>query len=225
MFRTLGRYAARILLAFAGASCEHAQTPTDVGSSTEFAGEPQQLLGLEGLLGELTGANTTVRAVDQHGNIRTFTLVREPLLTNVLGDVVQTVDGLLATVTRLIGADGGTLRLLDHRLVVPSGAVDQPTTFELGVLLNGYTQVELTATAPGASGRIDVGAEGFNRAVRLDMTYERASNVRDPRKLVILRLNPAGLDALHEVVPATVDQSNERVTTWLEHFSGYIMAQ
>jgi hypothetical protein len=225
-FPRFGRIAAMMMLAFVVASCDHADVPTDVGSSSqEFGGEPQELLGLEGLLGGLSGGNTTVRAIDQFGTVRTYTLVREPLLTNLVGTVVRTVDGLLATVTQLVGLDGGTLRLLGHRLVVPSGAVDQPTSFSLSVLLNGYTQVDLTATAPGMSGRVDVGEEGFNRPVRLDLTYERASNVRDPRKLVILRLNPLGMDALHEVLPTTVDRDNERATTWLEHFSGYIMAQ
>ncbi|HEX6588338.1 MAG TPA: hypothetical protein VF039_04900 [Longimicrobiales bacterium] len=222
-FPRFGRLAAMMMLAFAVASCEHAETPTDVAPA-EFSGEPQELLGIGDLLGGLTGSTTTIRAIDQYGTIRTYTLVREPVLTNVIGTVVQTVDGLLASVTRLIGLDGGTLSLLGHRLVVPANAVDQPTTFTLGVLLSGNTRVDLTAYAPGNSGRIDVGAAGFDRPVRLDMSYERATNVRDPRDLVIIRLNPAGMGALHEVVPATVDTRNERVTTWLEHFSGYAMA-
>ena len=222
-FPRLGRIAVMMMLAFAVASCEHAETPTDVASA-EFSGEPQELLGIGDLLGGLTGSTTTIRAIDQYGSIRTYTLVREPVLTNVVGTVVQTVDGLLASVTRLIGLDGGTLSLLGHRLVVPANAVDMPTTFTLGVLLSGNTRVDLTAYAPGNSGRIDVGEAGFDRPVRLDMSYERATNVRDPRNLVIIRLNPAGMGALHEVVPATVDTRNERVTTWLEHFSGYIMA-
>lgn len=219
-FPRIGRLAAMMMLAFVVASCDHADLPTDVDSSAEqFSGEPQELLG--GLLGGILGGETTVRAVDQHGQIRTYTLVREPLLTSLIG----TVDQLLTSVTQLVGLDGGILRLLGHRLVVPAGAVDQPTSFTMSALLSGNVQVDLSATAPGRSGQVDVGAEGFNRPVRLDLTYERATNVRDPRKLVILRLNPAGLDALHEALPTTVDPNNERATTWLEHFSGYIMAQ
>ena len=221
-FARMGRIAAMMTLALAVASCEHVETPTDVGSA-EYAGEPQELLS--GLLGGLLDGETTIRAVDQYGTVRTYTLVRESILTNVVGTVVQTADGLLATVTKLLGADGGTLRLVGHRLVVPSGAVDAPTTFEMSALLNGNVRVDLSATAPGASGRIDVGEAGFDRPVRLDLTYERATNVRDARKLVIIRLNPLGMDAVHEVLPTTVDPSNERATTWLEHFSGYIMAQ
>jgi hypothetical protein len=219
-----GRYAAVAVLALVLASCDHT-VPTDVEAPIEAVEmEPQELLGLDGLLGGLLGGSTTVRAIDQYGTIRTYTLVREPLLTTLVNTVVQTVDGLLVVVTDLLGGDGGSLDLLGHRLVVPAGAVDQPTTFTLGVLLNGTTRVDLTAFAPGRSGNVDVGAEGFDRPVRLDMTYKRGMNIRDERKLVILRLNPAGIGALHEVLPTTVDRTRDRATTWLEHFSGYAMA-
>ena len=225
-WKKLGRHAAMVTLAFAVASCEHAPSPMEIEAPVEEVnGEPQQGL-LDGLLGGLTGTTTIqVRAVDQYGVVRTYSLVREPLLTNLLGTVVNTVDGLLATVTRLVGLNGGTLNNLGHRLVVPANAVEQPTTFSLGVLLNGTTRVDLSAYAPGGSGRIDVGEAGFGQPVRLDMTYSRAANIKDERKLVVLRLNPAGLDAVHQVLPTTVDRNNDRATVWLEHFSGYAMAQ
>ena len=226
-WKKFGRAAAMVTLAFALASCEHVETPTEVGaeeSVAEYEGEPQELLS--GLLGGLLGTNTIqVRAIDQYGVIRTYSLVQEPLLSRVLGTVVRTVDGLLAIVTDLIGVNGGILTNLGHTLVVPRGAVDGPTTFSLGVLLNGTVQVDLTAYAPGGSGKIDVGAEGFDRPVRLDMTYSRADvRSRDEGDLVVLRLNPAGLGALHEVVPATIDERNEKASVWLEHFSKYAMA-
>ena len=226
-WKKFGRYAAMVTFALALSSCEHVESPTDVPvaeGAAQFEGEPQELLG--GLLDGLTSSTSiTVRAIDQYGVVRKYTLIREPLLTTLVGTVVNTVDGLLATVTRLLGVDGGTLLNLGHRLVVPAGAVDGPTTFTLGVLLNGTTQIDLTAFAPGGSGKIDVGAEGFNRPVRVDMTYSRASvRDRDEDDLVVLRLNPAGLDSLHEVVPATIDERNEKATFWLEHFSKYAMA-
>lgn len=227
-WKNIGRFAAMVVLAITVASCEHVESPTDVVSSQEeFEGQPQELLGLDGLLGGLLGGGeTTVRAIDQYGRIRTYTLLQEPLLTNLLGTVVNTVEGLLATVTELVGLNGGSLHLLGHRLVVPSGAVDQPTTFSLGVLLNGHTRVDLSAYGPGNSGNEDVGEAGFDRPVRLDMTYDRARvSRRNEDNLVILRLNPRGLGYLHEVMPTTVDERRDRATTWLEHFSGYAMAQ
>lgn len=224
-FWNTGRRAA-VTLAFAltVASCDHASSPMEVSDSPEQIEAPQEGL-LSGLLGGLTGGEITVRARDENGNIGRYTLVREPLLTSLLGTVLQTVDGLLSIVTELIGLNGGTLNNLGHRLVVPSGAVDQPTTFSLGVLLNGRVQLDLNAYAPGRSGQTNVGEEGFDRLVRVDMTYRRANNIRDERKLVILRLNPRGLGYVHEVMPTTVDRRNDRATTWLDHFSGYAMAQ
>lgn len=214
------RAAVMMVFALGVASCDHAGTPTDVPAEHEQVEEPQQLLGLGGLLGGLTGTETRVRAIDENGTIRTYTLVREPLLTNLVG----TVNQLLTSVTRLLGLNGGRLDLLGHRLVVPQGAVDRPTTFSMTALLTGNVHVELLAFAPGASGQINVGEEGFNRPVRLDLTYERATNVRDERRVVILRLNPRGLGYLHEVMPTTVDRRRDRATTWLDHFSGYCMA-
>ena len=226
-WKNFGRIAATVVLAISVASCEHSASPVDVDAPIEQVNaEPQELLGLDGLLGGVLGTTTTsVRAIDQYGTIRTYTLVQEPLLTRLVGSLVDTVDGLLAVVTDLIGANGGSMSNLGHRLVVPARAVDQPTTFSLGVLLNGTTRVDLSAFAPGNSGNMDVGAEGFDRAVRLDMTYRRASNIKDERKLVVLRLNPAGLGELHEVLPTSVDRTNDRATVWLEHFSAYAMAQ
>lgn len=221
-WKKLGRYTATTVLAVALASCEHATTPFEAPLEGVNAA-PQQLV--DGLLGDATNGTITVQAVDQYGVVRNYTLLREPLLTNVVGTVVQTVDGLVATVSKLIGANGGSLVNMGHRLVVPARAVDQPTTFTLGVLLNGQTRVDLTAYAPGNSGNENVGEAGFDRPVRLDMTYSRADNVKDERKLVVLRLNPAGMGALHEALPTTIDRSNDRATVWLEHFSGYAMAQ
>lgn len=216
-----GRLAATLLLALVLASCDHADLPTELTAPQEQVGEPQELLGLGGLLGGLTGTETKVRAIDENGRIRTYTLLREPLLPSLLG----TVDQLLTSVTRLLGLDGGTLTVLEHRLVVPRGAVDRPTMFNMTALLTGYIHVDLTAVAPGNSGLFNVGEDGFNRPVLLNLTYERANvDRRDEDDVVILRLNPRGLGYLHQVMPTTVDESRDRATTWLDHFSGYSMA-
>lgn len=228
------RAAAMLLLTLAVASCDHAGETMEPTVPQEQVGEPQELLGIldpitDPILDPITEPindllypTRTVQAVDQDGKIRTYTLVQEPLLTSLVG----TVDQLLTSVTQLVGLSGGTLDLLGHRLVVPSNAVDEPTMFTMSALLTGNIHVDLTAVAPGNSGLVDVGEQGFNRLVRLDLTYERASNVSrgDERKLVILRLNPLGLDHLHQVMPSEVDTRRDRVTTWLDHFSGYCMA-
>src|SRR5687768_2125996 len=65
-------------------------------------------------------------------------------------------------VSQLIGVTGGTLSLAGHSIVVPAGAVTQPTLFTMTLGLNGYVEVELEATRVGLFGNIiDVGSGGF----------------------------------------------------------------
>ena len=204
-----GRLAASLLLAVVVASCDHVETPTEVRDSQQ----PQELLGL---LDPVLETTTTVKAADANGSIRTYTLIREPVLNLDLGHL---------RVSEVIGVGGGAVEILGHRIVVPAGAVDIPTLFTLIALPTGYVQVDITALAGDLLGGLsDQGSDGFNKPVRLDLTYSRATNVSNPRKLVILRLNPDGMSAVHEALPSTVDRSNERVTVWLDHFSGYSMA-
>lgn len=202
-----------LLLALTVASCDHAADPIQPSTALEQGGEPQELLGI---LDPILNPDRTVQAVDQNGRIATYTLVREPILNLDLGNL---------RVSALIGVDGGELSLLGHRIVVPRGAVDVPALFTMIVLPTGYVHVDVSALAGELlGGLLDIGGEGFSRPVRLDLSYERAVNVGNPRGLVILRLNPQGLGAVHEALPSSVDRRRERVTVWLDHFSGYCMA-
>ena len=111
---------------------------------------------------------------------------------------------------------------MGHSLVVPAGAVSTPTLFTMTLPRLGYVEVELHATVRDLLGRlIDVGAAGFDRPVTLSMSYARATNVDDPRDLVIL--HKLGNDR-YEVIPSVLNQSTKRLTAQLEHFSGYCMA-
>lgn len=193
-----------LLLSVTVASCDHAER-----NGAEQLTAPQELL--------LSSPSKVVTAEDADGNIESYTLVEE--------------DGLLSSLTtlhvsELIGIDGGELTLLGHTLTVPAGAVDEPALFTLTVLADGYVHVDLMAVRLSLLGLIDIGAQGFDEPVEVTMTYERATNVprRKQNDLVILRLNPDGFDAVHEVMPAQVDKKSKTVTTWLDHFSGYCMA-
>lgn len=211
------RAAATLLLAVTVASCDHVG-PQEVAVPQEDVSEPQELLGLNlgGLdLGGLLGAPRTVRAVDQYGRIDTYSLVQQPILNLDLRNL---------RVSSLIGLEGGTLSLLGHELKVPRGALDVPALFTMIVLPTGYVQVDVTALSGLLGGLLNVGEQGFNRPVRLELSYDRARNIRRERDLVILRLNPRGLGAVHEALPSQVNRRDETVTVWLEHFSGYCMA-
>ncbi len=161
------------------------------------------------LLGSLTeGLTRTLTGDDQLGE---YTLIRERLELPVDLDV-----------SKIIGIEGGSLSLLGHRIDVPAGAVNRPVLFTMLVTTPGFVEVELDATISGLFGRvIDVGGAGFERPVRLTLTYARATNVEDPADLVILRRLPGG--AIEEL-PTRLDEGGRTVSAELDHFSRYCMA-
>lgn len=138
-----------------------------------------------------------------------ITLIKQPPL-----------DGLLRQL-KLIGPEGGLIELAGHSILVPPGAIDRPAFFSLVALPTGYVEVELLAFTRALLGIIDVGSRGFDKPVDLTLSYARATNVRDPDKLFILRLN---LFRPHERMPSTVDKGSRTVTAQLDHFSRYCMA-
>jgi hypothetical protein len=152
-----------------------------------------------------------------------YTVITAPkqTTTSLLGWLVKTVQ---ATLALLLGDDGGVLALLNHVLNVPAGAVDEPTLFSMTVLQNGYIEVELTATPKSLLRRLffwrRVEEVNFNVPVELSLSYANATNVTDPSRLKIMRVNP---DGRHEILPSIVDLENETVTAELDHFSRYCM--
>jgi hypothetical protein len=124
-------------------------------------------------------------------------------------------------ISRVIGILGGSLSLAGHTVTVPSGAVSLPTVFTLTLLPNGYIEVEVEALQTSLLGRlINVGEQGFRKPVDLTLTYSRATNVTDPSRLKLMRVNP---DGKHEILPSTVDFGRKTVTAKLDHFSRYCM--
>lgn len=140
---------------------------------------------------------------------------------SLLGWLVKTVE---ATLALLLGSDGGVLSLLNHVLTVPAGAVGEPTLFSMTVLQDGYVEVELTATPKSLLRRLlfwrKVEEVNFRVPVELSLSYANATNVTDPSRLKIMRVNPNGR---HEILPSTVDLESKTVTADLDHFSRYCM--
>jgi hypothetical protein len=106
---------------------------------------------------------------------------------------------------------------------VPAGAVSAPTLFSMVQLANGRIEVELLAVRVTLFGLIDVGSGGFlnGETVGVTLSYDGATNVTDPSRLVVLRM--LGGDVVEEI-PTTVDAGTETVHVELEHFSRYCMA-
>src|SRR5688572_2991301 len=89
---------------------------------------PEPLLG--GLLSGLTGTGS--------GTLGGYTLANDNVLLGILSQPLK--------LTQVIGINGGTISVLGHTVIVPRGAVAQPTLFAVNVLPTGYVEVHLTAT-------------------------------------------------------------------------------
>jgi hypothetical protein len=146
-----------------------------------------------------------------------YTVIEAPVMANgLLGGLLRLVGSVLHLVVDIIGLDGGILRLDKHELVVPAGAVLQPTLFQMEKVRSRQIVVDLTATRNGR----DVGERGFEKPVTLTLSYD-GLRVSDPSKLFILRVMP---DGRHERLPSVVDRENKTVSAELDHFSKYAMA-
>ena len=128
--------------------------------------------------------------------------------------VARETDPTVGVVTAVIGENGGALSIGKHLLVVPAGAVSAPTTFVMNKL-PGSIKVDLTATQILPN---DIGARGFDKPVRLHLSYENTSNVSTGADLFIAWRR---LDGTVERQSSSVDSSGKVVSTNLNHFSIY----
>lgn len=190
-----------VLTMFVAVACERA-APT----ATELdPGTPDELLG--GLVGGLLGGNA----------IPGYTPVKQSLLPG-LSDL---------KLSKLIGVEGGTISLLGATVVVPLGAVSEPTLFTVTLLPTGYVEVDLGATTVSLLGGIlDVGGKGFEKLIPVSLSYERATNVSSAKASQIKVLRVHGLLGYKsfEVMPSKVNTSTKTVHTELDHFSRYLLA-
>lgn len=124
-------------------------------------------------------------------------------------------------VSSIIGLLGGEVHLAGHVITVPAGAVSLPTVFTLTVATNGYVEVDIKALTTDLLGNtVNIGEKGFKKPVTLTLTYARATNVTDPARLKLMRLNS---DGRHEILPSTVSGNGKVVSAQLDHFSRYCM--
>ena len=115
------------------------------------------------------------------------------------------------SVTRRIGAAGGTLKVGPHELFVPPGALD--------------TTVNITATAPaGPTVRVTVLPHGleFKLPAALLLSYKDCSSA-PPASPSIAYVDAAGGTIL-ELLPSKSNRFKRQVSAGLNHFSGYAIA-
>ncbi|MBV9773757.1 MAG: hypothetical protein JO040_07400 [Gemmatimonadetes bacterium] len=143
-------------------------------------------------------------------------LATGPGYFQLLGD-----DGFSGLTVAVIGAEGGSLRLGEHELKVPAGAVAQPTVFTMGIIDPSHIKVYLSAVQLTPLGQmVDVGGAGFARPVQLTMSYARMTQAFDESKLLILWDRT---DGTLVPMPSTVDTAKKTVTGDIPHFSGYVI--
>jgi hypothetical protein len=114
--------------------------------------------------------------------------------------------------TMTIGPDGGTLRLGEHRLVLPRGAVDREVRFTATLLADQFLKVDLRAN----------GQESyrFQRAASLTLSYGRCEPPADERRLRIFRIDAATNRVLADV-GGEVSPRERTITASLESLSTY----
>lgn len=137
-------------------------------------------------------------------------------------DLVQTVVTVVGDLgSAIIGPIGGILEVQDHDLIIPAGAVAQPTAFTMTVIEGRSVEVDLRAIDPETGE--DVGEKGFNRPVQLALSYADARiKNRHVDDLVIVRVHE---DGTREVLPSTVNRETQQVTAELDHFSRYVLCR
>jgi hypothetical protein len=186
------RFARRLLLALTIPLALVACTPSSLTGPAEppaSTGEPDLLLG--GLLDPV---------------------LRSPLvtgLTDVVGGLLSCRPESYVRTSKVIGPEGGSLTLGQHRLVVPPGALDRRTTIT-GEVVRGF--VNSVRFAPHGL--------RFERAAVLTMGYGNCRGLLRPKKIAY---TSELLDIL-EVLQSLDNPRLERVTAPIDHFSRYAVA-
>jgi hypothetical protein len=115
------------------------------------------------------------------------------------------------SVTRRIGPEGGLIGIGPHALLVPPGAL--------------ATSVDITASAPASPHvRVTFSPHGleFTRRAVLILSYKHCGPPA-PRRPRIAYIDPAEASIL-ELLPSWNNKYKRAVSTTLEHFSGYAIA-
>ena len=160
-----------------------------------------------------------VSGVSADGTVKTWRIAtgKLPEPTDLKGDTT-------------IGREGGYIFTQGHVLVVPEGAVSEPTYFKIQALNLASTdtvpvEVELKAYRYTETGEvINVGELGFNKPVYLAMSYEWAQETMSIglAGATVVWVKAPGV--AEEVRTRTVDYNGKWIVAELAHFSAYALA-
>ena len=121
----------------------------------------------------------------------------------------------------MIQPTGGSISIDGHTLLVPAGAVGQPTWFSLQVVEGSVVHVRLKAWRAS-----DGAAVSQFPVVPVELTLDASRLEKlDPTGLVIVYLRDGTYGGSREAVRSVVNQNNWTVTGYLTHFSSYALAR
>jgi hypothetical protein len=116
--------------------------------------------------------------------------------------------------TQSIGPEGGTLKLAEHVLAIPRGAVSEKVSFSATLLADKVMKVQLQANGKDSF--------RFAQPVSLTLSYGRCEAPRDAQSLRVYKLDPA-TDRVIQDLGGKVDPENRSVTASLDSFSIYTL--
>jgi hypothetical protein len=185
----------------AGVSCTTEPTGVEAPVAEEALAEPSPETAM--LLGDLLGG-----AGDLLGGTLELTGAVIGGLLDVTG-LLQCSEQEYAIAREWIGPWGGSIRVGDHVLVIPRGALSK--------------YVRITAEQiPGSTNSVRFSPEGlqFQRSAVLTLNYQNCSNVAPPKAIVY---TDESLDVI-EVLRSLDLLRKQEVTAPIDHFSRYAVA-
>ena len=178
------------------------------------------LLAGAGCANDFTGPSTEAVVTQQPADtVESPALFLGPLLGGTLGTVTNTLSATVSLLTcrslpyqkasRTIGAEGGTISVGRHRLVVPRGALTRKVTITAEQM-------------PGTSNSVRFSPEGlrFERPAEVTLSYENCLNLPLPKRIAYTN---EGLKIL-ELLLSRDARSSRTVTGPVNHFSRYAVA-
>ena len=120
-----------------------------------------------------------------------------------------------------ITPQGGRVAVAGHEMLVPAGAVAQPTWFRMSVVASDRIQVKLKAWR--ASDWAPVTQFPATTPIRLNLNVSKLSAI-DLSKLVVVYLADGTVDGRKDPVQSSVNVDTKILTGYLTHFSIYAVA-
>jgi hypothetical protein len=123
---------------------------------------------------------------------------------------------------KYITPQGGTVTAGGHEMIVPAGAVAQPTWFLMKVIASDRIQVKLKAWR--ATDWSPVTQFPVSNPIRLNLNVSKVTGI-DVSKLVVVYLADNTVDGRKEPVNSALNADGKILTGYLTHFSIYAVAR